>query len=73
VQPRFNCAARKPDNTANSNALMPGGRLIMAASVASATLTHTKALVRALAGMAEDSEKREISIRPLYDMLLPAF
>src|SRR5262249_46115138 len=59
VHPRFNCAARKPDNTANSNALMPVGRRIMAASVASATLTHSKAFVRTLAGMAEDSESRQ--------------
>lgn len=69
VHPRFNCAARKPDNTANSNALIPVGRLIMAASVASATLTRSKALMRALAGMAEDSEKQEFSIRPLCDMV----
>ena len=58
VHPRFNCAARKPDNTANSNAVMPVGRRIMAASVASATLTHSKALVRTLAGVAEDSKSR---------------
>ena len=32
VHPRVNCAARRPDNTANSNAFMPSGRLIIMAS-----------------------------------------
>src|SRR5581483_6675101 len=59
AQPRDSWAARSPANTANSNALMPIGRLIMEASVASATLARTKALVRALAGMAEGSKKRD--------------
>jgi hypothetical protein len=37
-------------------------------SVALATLALGKALVRALAGMAEGSEKREVSIRPMRDI-----
>src|SRR5262249_21709478 len=37
VQPRCNCAARRPDNTTNSNAFMPCGRFtIMSLFVASA-------------------------------------
>lgn len=27
VHPRLSCAARRPDNTENSNALIPSGRL----------------------------------------------
>src|SRR6188508_1894181 len=45
-QPRDNCAARRPDNTANSNVLMSLGRLIMAAALPRAANERAEATSR---------------------------